>query len=99
MKGARIPRNRNSDSDLREKQLFGRNTLARGHTKCSSTSVNVSVWAPTLKLGPAGFCLCSFCGLASAVGMLGKPILKQCLRLASTETDGIFYQALSVVFI
>lgn len=52
-----------------------------------------------MKFRPAGFGLFSFCGLAFMVGVLGKLILKRCLRAASTETDGIFYSAISVVFI
>lgn len=76
-----------------------RNTWAHRYGKCTSTSVNGSVWTLTLKFRPTGSGLCRFCGLAFMVGALGKLILKRCLRAASTETDGIFYSAISVVFI
>lgn len=55
-----------------------RNTWVHGYGKCSSTSVNGSFWA--LKFQPAGFSLCSFCCPAFMVGVLGKLILKRCLR-------------------
>ena len=76
---------------------IGRNTWVRRYGKCISTSVNVC-W--TLKFRPAGFGLRKrVCGLDFMVVVLGKPILKHCLRPASSETDGIFNSAISVLFI